>query len=330
MLKLTSVVMVFTLTSTNAMWVPEKRQEPEKTTASKPTTTTTIKKPTATSVNKESTTQKKESSTKKESGTKSSSEKSKSSQKPESTGGGGGGASLPPTTTSTSSSSSAGLPSSTSASAESPASSSSAGIIGGIIAAVAVLIIGVGAFFIIRKKKARRNLRAQSMKPDPFTMGYGNSDPKPLDNNFPPAQPYKTQANNSFDNYEVAPITNTITNQQQQQQQYQPQLSPAPPAPAAPATTPIATQYQQKSIGSFTVIATYIPTLSDELEIETGDQIDLIVEYDDGWCQGVNLSKGNTKGVFPRHCIDYATAPSNHANNNDIERSKRVSSMYQP
>lgn len=155
-------------------------------------------------------------------------------------------------------------------------------------------------------------------------MGYGNSDPKPLDNNFPPAQAYKNQAN-SFDNYEVAPITNTITNQQQQQ--YQPQLSPAPPIIA---TTPIASQYQQKSIGSFTVIATYIPTLSDELEIETGDQIDLIVEYDDGWCQGVNISKGNTKGVFPRHCIDYATAPSNHANNTDTERSKRISSMYQP
>lgn len=35
MLKLTSVVMAFTLTSTNAMWVPEKRQEPEKLTSGK-------------------------------------------------------------------------------------------------------------------------------------------------------------------------------------------------------------------------------------------------------------------------------------------------------
>jgi len=54
----------------------------------------------------------------------------------------------------------------------------------------------------------------------------------------------------------------------------------------------------------YTVISTYTPTLGDELEIQPGDKVSLLVEYDDGWCQGVNHSRGGTKGVFPKHCVD--------------------------
>lgn len=83
------------------------------------------------------------------------------------------------------------------------------------------------------------------------------------------------------------------------------------------------------SIGKYTVVATFVPTLSDELDIEVGDQVELIVEYDDGWCQGINASKGGNKGVFPRHCIDQVNhAPVHTGNVPDIERTKRVSSMY--
>ncbi|RKP14003.1 hypothetical protein BJ684DRAFT_15650 [Piptocephalis cylindrospora] len=54
----------------------------------------------------------------------------------------------------------------------------------------------------------------------------------------------------------------------------------------------------------YPVVSTYTPTLGDELEIQPGDQVQVIVEYDDGWCQGLNLSRGNAKGVFPKHCVD--------------------------
>jgi len=54
----------------------------------------------------------------------------------------------------------------------------------------------------------------------------------------------------------------------------------------------------------YTVVSTYTPTLGDELEIQTGDKVVVLVEYDDGWCQGVNHSRGNSKGVFPKHCVD--------------------------
>ena len=54
----------------------------------------------------------------------------------------------------------------------------------------------------------------------------------------------------------------------------------------------------------FTVISTYTPTLGDELDIQPGDKVQILVEYDDGWCQGINLSRGKVKGVFPKHCVD--------------------------
>ncbi|ORZ16923.1 hypothetical protein BCR42DRAFT_413513 [Absidia repens] len=75
---------------------------------------------------------------------------------------------------------------------------------------------------------------------------------------------------------------------QQQQQQQQQQQDSSPP----------------ESLGIFNVVSTYSPTLSDEVDIQLGDRIEILVEYDDGWCQGINLTQGNTKGVFPRHCVE--------------------------
>jgi len=57
-------------------------------------------------------------------------------------------------------------------------------------------------------------------------------------------------------------------------------------------------------LGLFTVISTYTPTLDDELEVRIGDQVTVLVEFDDGWVQGVNEARGKVKGVFPRTCID--------------------------
>ncbi|RKP22835.1 hypothetical protein SYNPS1DRAFT_19508 [Syncephalis pseudoplumigaleata] len=54
----------------------------------------------------------------------------------------------------------------------------------------------------------------------------------------------------------------------------------------------------------YPVISTYTPTLGDELEIQPGDKVSILIEYDDGWCQGVNHTRGGLKGVFPRHCVD--------------------------
>lgn len=93
-------------------------------------------------------------------------------------------------------------------------------------------------------------------------------------------------------------------------------------SPMTTPATPATVQPSNNSLGVFTVISTYTPTLSDELDIQPGDQVEVLVEYDDGWCQGVNLSRGGTKGVFPRHCCnEQATSSGNE------QSMKRVSSM---
>ncbi|KAI9316448.1 hypothetical protein BX666DRAFT_1813194, partial [Dichotomocladium elegans] len=60
---------------------------------------------------------------------------------------------------------------------------------------------------------------------------------------------------------------------------------------------------QEQPIGTYAVHAGYTPTLSDEISLRPGDQVQVLVEYDDGWCLGTNLSAGHQKGVFPKHCI---------------------------
>lgn len=155
---------------------------------------------------------------------------------------------------------------------------------------------------------------------------------------------------------------------QPQQQQFQPAYQQPQPQPQAPQTNTAAIDSnntlvaapivaaaaatgaasaaggkllpptQPNSVGVFYVAATYTPTLSDEIDIQTGDQVEVLVEYDDGWCQGINLTRGNAKGVFPKHCIDYTTgatdatagsvtAPGNNTAG-EVDRVKRVSSMY--
>lgn len=76
---------------------------------------------------------------------------------------------------------------------------------------------------------------------------------------------------------------------------------------------------EAKPIGTYPVIATYTPNLADELDIQPGDTVTILVEYDDGWVQGINETRGGIKGVFPRHCVD--TSKKARKNN------KRSSSM---
>ncbi|KAG0167853.1 hypothetical protein DFQ28_005460 [Apophysomyces sp. BC1034] len=199
----------------------------------------------------------------------------------------------------------------------SSSSGPSGGAIGGIVAAVIIAVGGLAAFVMVKRKKKRSR---RMTKPDPFTMGFGSHDPPPaLDNNFPPHAAYASMNTVQTPQAQLPPIT-TAT-------------SPPPPYPQMAAATVMAAAPtpQPDSIGVFTVISTYTPTLNDEIDIQTGDRVEVLVEYDDGWCQGINLSRGNAKGVFPKHCVDYATAPSEHDKSqvaDETDRVKRVSSMY--
>ncbi|KAG1078347.1 hypothetical protein G6F42_024310 [Rhizopus arrhizus] len=72
-----------------------------------------------------------------------------------------------------------------------------------------------------------------------------------------------------------------------------------------PSTPVIDEDFWQNSppIGTFTIISSYTQTLDDELYIQPGDQVQVYIEYDDGWCLGINLTRGCSRGVFPQHCL---------------------------
>jgi hypothetical protein len=121
-----------------------------------------------------------------------------------------------------------------------------------------------------------------------------------------------------------------------------PQPMPIQDNPFPPAA-PYERLEEPKSLGVYNVVSTYTPTLGDEIDIRSGDRIRVLVEYDDGWMLGENISNGDAKGVFPRHCIDYPgnesyiqpaytaedqNRPDSMLHVGDNRRSKRISSLY--
>lgn len=116
------------------------------------------------------------------------------------------------------------------------------------------------------------------------------------------------------------------------------QSSSAISASAFPPHAPYERLDDPKPVGTFTVISTYTPTLGDELDIQPGDKVTVLVEYDDGWVQGINESRGRQKGVFPKHCVDYGQPYEDNNQSSMLgggggggggdKRVKRVSSMY--
>lgn len=65
----------------------------------------------------------------------------------------------------------------------------------------------------------------------------------------------------------------------------------------------------QVSHGTLVVVArTFVPTLPDELSIQTGEQVRIIMKYDDGWAHVERLRSGaGENGVVPMECLE---APS--------------------
>ncbi|KAG0338912.1 hypothetical protein BG005_003597 [Podila minutissima] len=89
-----------------------------------------------------------------------------------------------------------------------------------------------------------------------------------------------------------------------------------------------------KPIGTFSVVTTYTPALADEIEVGLGDSVTILQEFDDGWCLGVNNTRGRIRGVFPSHCVDmgqfgYGQDEQQYMPNPSFKQqaSKRMSSM---
>ncbi|KAI8878440.1 hypothetical protein K501DRAFT_246870 [Backusella circina FSU 941] len=238
----------------------------------------------------------------------------------------------------------------------------SGGAIGAIVAVIVIIVVGASAYLCISKRRKNKASRTRAItKPDPFTMGFGSdgggfpaqtfTSQPPMQHNpqiqvssyqqhnqpsIPvalPASPSSPYYSNNTSNTQFHDANNHIIAPSMMptiipQSQYQPQLQSQPEIDHHLTNTSIPPRMsptQAGSLGVFFVVGTYSPTLSDEIDIQLNDQVELLVEYDDGWCQGINLTRGHAKGVFPRHCIENG---NNGANGGDVDRLKRVSSMY--
>ncbi|KAF8337597.1 uncharacterized protein EI90DRAFT_2669586 [Cantharellus anzutake] len=81
----------------------------------------------------------------------------------------------------------------------------------------------------------------------------------------------------------------------------------ASPQPQSPTVPDLALQQEQGSQPDkmFVVVRTYVPALLDELNVNVGDLVRVINEFDDGWayCEMVGNEDGYA-GVVPLECLD--------------------------
>lgn len=94
----------------------------------------------------------------------------------------------------------------------------------------------------------------------------------------------------------------------------------------------------QVPLGTYTVVSTYNPSLEDEIYVLPGDIVQVYAEYDDGWCLGMNISRGNARGVFPKTSITVDQVTADEADRMvdteqtssqlDKRRSRRTSSLF--
>ncbi|KAI9016250.1 hypothetical protein CLU79DRAFT_764111, partial [Phycomyces nitens] len=259
-----------------------------------------------------------------------------------------------------------------SGSSGSSSSGVSSGAVAGIVVGVLAAVAGLVALVMVRRKKQQARSRAFTGKPDPFTMGFGSHNPPPLHESvystrqsIPPTPSYPmASASMAAVALPVQNVMPAIHASYTAESLHTPSPISALPSSfetdrpisgmsmatantntigvgamtaAGSAVMAYSDLSPPTSLGIFTVTTTYTPTLSDEIDIQPGDQVEVLTEYDDGWCQGINLSRGNARGVFPKHCIDCSLLPAKEQDHHqsmlepemsEPERSKRVSSMY--
>ncbi|KAG8906329.1 hypothetical protein FRB99_007109 [Tulasnella sp. 403] len=72
-------------------------------------------------------------------------------------------------------------------------------------------------------------------------------------------------------------------------------------------STPFSATNGRSAAGNIVVVArTFLPTLPDELSIQTGEQIRLLTQYDDGWAHVERMKSGAgvESGVVPIECLE--------------------------
>jgi len=60
--------------------------------------------------------------------------------------------------------------------------------------------------------------------------------------------------------------------------------------------------YETNEIQLYKVVRMFMPTESDEIQLNIGDDVEITTIFEDGWCEGINKSI-NKSGIFPRTCV---------------------------
>ncbi|KAI8384340.1 uncharacterized protein BYT42DRAFT_562177 [Radiomyces spectabilis] len=179
----------------------------------------------------------------------------------------------------------------------------SGGAIGAIVAVIVIVLLGILAFIFIRRRQSKKLQEGRAARPmsSVSSSGYHGA--------------FSAAAAGSAAQPNVAVAITT-------------------PVEEDKAATEI---WKQPPLGTYTVVSTYTPTLSDEIVIHVGDQVQIYEEYDDGWCLGANLSRHGERGVFPKHCVLPPTPqmiplpPSTSSlaiSSDDKSKHSRLSSLY--
>lgn len=165
-------------------------------------------------------------------------------------------------------------------------------IIGSVIGGL--MVSGLICLFILRKKRSKNQEKSplpidaaaiSTTSPQHFRHSYRNST---MSQNSTLRSLHSQRITNGFTPFTAAPIVT-------------PDYSVH-----SPSTSIVDENFWQNSlpIGIFAIISSYTQTLDDELYIQPGDQVQVYIEYDDGWCLGINMTRGGSRGVFPQHCLD--------------------------
>ncbi|KAH8827505.1 hypothetical protein DL96DRAFT_1251848 [Flagelloscypha sp. PMI_526] len=215
----------------------------------------------------------------------------------------------------------------------------STGAIVGIVIAILFVLIAVVVFFLRRKNIFARKKRRATWLAKGGIMGpklipeYDNSNFNFVSNveKQAPSPPVPAGFGiSSRETYVPGGATEAAafaysTNS------YMPQPDLAPPpssylnnAPPTSGFSPVVMKDGQ----SASVLCTFIPTLPDELNINTGDVVRVLAEYDDGWALCMNAN--NEQGMVPLECLDRSGAvpmPGGGSGQRDPREYKRVSSL---
>ena len=183
-----------------------------------------------------------------------------------------------------------------------------AGAIVGIVLAGVIVVLAGLVFFLRNRFRRRRQQRRTWIQtngvPSQAVTGYTASS-------FAPAEMYPETPMRG----DLSPGMSFARAQQQVLASRSPAatsiISPPPPYPTA------------------TVKFSFVPDLSDELEIVNGETLTIIQEFDDGWALCSN--RGGTQGMVPLECLDRKTTAGQYGmavgSAADVRNSNRASSL---